>query len=614
MNRRALIFACSLLAPTALASGCGDDGGGGGDGTTSGSSTGDTPDPTTGGADSTGPAMVGEPPPTPQIVSPANGDVDVGTPAGDLAAVDLCWSLVEDPEGNRVRYRVWLDSIELTEGKIAEEPGYEGPCLGPLDMTYGSEHSWQVQAFEADFLDDNGQPTSTSGLSPLATFTTIPDGNWTIVFEDDFEDDNGWTVGGDALDGNWVHGTPEPTQTEGVPSQPGRCGGGDGCWFTGSNPAGDPTAADVQGGTTTLTSPAFDLSGYETMTVEVSRFFYKQNFPEGGTLLRVELVVPDPGGENGEQVFVLEQLEDGPKANGANAWTPTEMVGCGLPMSTQARIRFVATDLGDGVTEAAIDNVVVKGWSTTSLCDGGEGSVCDPNNADACGDTMMCCAQGTVNKGVFRCETPAAALQYPGGGPSSEMGCQAADLFPTDVAMNIWEDVVFVSDNSCLLFEQCVGAPGNRHLLRFDTITPNAGAADLQMGVPSNHPDLFHFSECHGHYHFDGYAVYDLLDGQGNVVAEGHKQAFCLLDWNAWEPGNPGSGYGCSNQGISKGWQDVYSGNLDCNWIDVTDTPPGNYTLRISINPPPEGSSMPLIVETNYDNNVLEMPVTIAGP
>jgi hypothetical protein len=192
------------------------------------------------------------------------------------------------------------------------------------------------------------------------------------------------------------------------------------------------------------------------------------------------------------------------------------------------------------------------------------------------------------------------------------MGCDGPDLFPTSMGMSWQEDDIFVAENSCLLYEECVGGPGSRHLLRFDTITPNMGSRDLTMGVPTNHPDLFHFSQCHGHYHFDGYAVYDLLDADGNVVAEGHKQAFCLLDWNSWS-GVPGTGYTCSNQGISKGWQDVYGGYLDCNWIDVTDVPNGAYTLRISVNPALAETGKPPIIERDYDNNVLEVPVEISG-
>jgi hypothetical protein len=601
-----------VLPLAVLAAACGSDPVSTAPGTTGTTGSDTTAPPSTG--DDTGEPMVGEPPPAPQIVSPADGEIDVPI------ATELCWEPVEDPEGNRLRYRVWLDDIELSEGKLSEEHGHEGPCL-PVSFNHSQEYTWWVQAFEADFLDADGNPVSESAPSATATFTTVSDGSM-VVFDDDFDgEDKGWTVGGDPQDGAWVHGTPEETQSFLDPpgddppalevSQPGACGSGAGCWFTGHNPRGIGEQADVQPGSTSLTSPEIDLSGFASASVRLDRFFFKEVFPETGTMLRVELLVPDADAPEGFAVHVLDQVELWEDADGANAWAPIEYAACGVPLTAGTRLRFSATDLGEGILEAAIDSVEVVGYLDTQLCDGGDGALCDPALEGACADGYLCCNQGTVNNDVYRCETPALGLSYPGG-LSSTPGCDAPDLFPTDIGMTVQEDDIFVGDTSCLLVEECVGGTGQRHLLRFDTITPNTGSGDLVMGVPSNHPDLFHYSECHGHYHFDGYAVYDLLDAEGNVVAEGHKQAFCLLDWENWS-GLPGGGYSCSNQGISSGWQDVYGGHLDCNWIDITDVPPGDYVLRISVNPPLDATGKPPIIERDYENNVLERPVTIVG-
>lgn len=43
--------------------------------------------------------------------------------------------------------------------------------------------------------------------------------------------------------------------------------------------------------------------------------------------------------------------------------------------------------------------------------------------------------------------------------------------------------------------------------------------------------------------------------------------------------------YQCSNQGIQRGWFDEYYVGLDCQWLDVTDLPAGNYTLQACVNP-----------------------------
>jgi hypothetical protein len=127
----------------------------------------------------------------------------------------------------------------------------------------------------------------------------------------------------------------------------------------------------------------------------------------------------------------------------------------------------------------------------------------------------------------------------------------------------------------CAVFEGCVSGTGKRSLMKFDVDTPNIGTADLFLGNPTNNP-VFVFSPCHGHYHLEGYAIYELLYLSGAPVivngssVVGHKQAFCLEDFQQWDPNAGPAKYTCSNQGISVGWSDVYGSYLDCQWIDVT--------------------------------------------
>jgi hypothetical protein len=184
--------------------------------------------------------------------------------------------------------------------------------------------------------------------------------------------------------------------------------------------------------------------------------------------------------------------------------------------------------------------------------------------------------------------------------------CALPDLIVSEdsarSSMNIRHEV-FDAD-SCALFEGCVDAPGDRRLLSFDTETPNIGDADMILGEPNE--DLgFEYSSCHGHYHFNGYANYQLLDLGGNVVRTGHKQAFCLLDSSQQDPTRPGNNYHCGFQGISAGWSDVYGSYLDCQWVDITGVDAGDYVLAITIN------SDRTLPEANYDNNTVTIQVNI---
>lgn len=183
--------------------------------------------------------------------------------------------------------------------------------------------------------------------------------------------------------------------------------------------------------------------------------------------------------------------------------------------------------------------------------------------------------------------------------------CAAGDL-AIDVSA-LAPDVVrrTFSASACEVGEGCIDAPGSRLLLRFSLETPNVGAADVRLGVPEE-GDLFTFGACHAHFHFAGYAAYRLLDGLGVEVARGRKMAFCLLDTRRIrDDASETRRYDCTFQGIQAGWSDVYTRDLPCQWVDVTDVPPGDYTLELAVNPDR------VLAETSYDNNLVTVPVTI---
>jgi hypothetical protein len=156
----------------------------------------------------------------------------------------------------------------------------------------------------------------------------------------------------------------------------------------------------------------------------------------------------------------------------------------------------------------------------------------------------------------------------------------------------------------CAVVEGCVNAAGRRRLLRFTVFTPNIGTADLFMGDPEGNP-LFEYSPCHGHYHFNGYADYELMDSTGTTIVAGRKQAFCLLDSVMIDPEAGPRQFDCHYQGISKGWADVYDSSLDCQWLDITDVPPGQYQLHVNINPDA------ILNESNLNNNSASTPVRV---
>src|SRR5436190_1411928 len=78
----------------------------------------------------------------------------------------------------------------------------------------------------------------------------------------------------------------------------------------------------------------------------------------------------------------------------------------------------------------------------------------------------------------------------------------------------------------CCVIEGGVTA-GTHAVIRFTVTTPNIGQGDVFVGSPLAHMDpngdgnyndqdgLFELATCHGHFHFQHYATYRLVDASG---------------------------------------------------------------------------------------------------
>ncbi|XP_057712604.1 protein-lysine 6-oxidase-like [Corythoichthys intestinalis] len=145
-----------------------------------------------------------------------------------------------------------------------------------------------------------------------------------------------------------------------------------------------------------------------------------------------------------------------------------------------------------------------------------------------------------------------------------------------------------------------------RVLLRFPQKVKNQGTADFLPVKPRHQWD---WHSCHQHYHsMEAFSNYDLLDTtSGLKVAEGHKASFCLED-TACDAGVRRR-YACTahTQGLSPGCHDLYAANIDCQWIDITDVAPGNYVLKITVNPDFH------VLESDFSNNIVRCDIMYTG-
>jgi len=199
------------------------------------------------------------------------------------------------------------------------------------------------------------------------------------------------------------------------------------------------------------------------------------------------------------------------------------------------------------------------------------------------------------------------------------MGWTVLVLFPVPLAgapapdLIVWPDVLNprivnrnYSTSSCDVIEGCA-LPGLRRYLTFHTEIRNIGDADIVLGDPALNTNYV-FALCHGHHHFKDFADYRLVNSAGQLVSIGLKAGFCLLDsrrWNGAAPVDPK--YDCNNQGIQRGWADVYVRSLSCQWVDITGLAPGNYALEIEVNP------VGRLPEQTRTNNIARISVVIDG-
>ena len=186
-----------------------------------------------------------------------------------------------------------------------------------------------------------GAPAVTNEITAIAA-------NLDVAFQDNFQTNMGWTVSNTPTltDGAWNRGVPIGGGDRGDP--PVDADGSGACYLT-DNVDGN---SDVDGGGTTLTSPAFDLSQVPNARISYS-FWYDNDFgaaPNSDTFI-IEIT------DNGTTWVSVELYN----AN-TDIWNAREIILTDFVSPTaNVRMRFTAQDLGTGsVVEAGVDAFLIE--------------------------------------------------------------------------------------------------------------------------------------------------------------------------------------------------------------------------------------------------------------
>jgi C1A family cysteine protease len=217
---------------------------------------------------------------------------------------------------------------------------------------------WYVSAQE-----EAGERVTDPRGAPASTYSAIVATGASVVFEDDFETDQGWTIYAGADTGDWERGDPEEVEYfdwdtwSYVTTQPGNdhTSGGTRCYVTGRLAGSDAGSYDVDGGPTRLTSPVFDLAGRDA-TVSYWRWFHIST--ELDDSLRVG--VSNDGGASWTNVENITYRQE---------WTRAEWnVGDYVTPTDQVQVRFVVSDSpNNSLVEALVDDFQIEALECESV-------------------------------------------------------------------------------------------------------------------------------------------------------------------------------------------------------------------------------------------------------
>ncbi|RJP41649.1 MAG: hypothetical protein C4547_01470 [Phycisphaerales bacterium] len=263
----------------------------------------------------------------------------------DVRIEDL--AAVLDPDTPRIHYAIDGDPFE--SAALANLGGrlYEA-TIPPVECGKTVAYYLSAETDQGDLVTDPADAPDTAFEAAAGLFE---------VFADNFETDKGWSVANENItDGAWERGVPIGGGVRGDP--PTDYDGSGQCYLTANRPGN----SDVDDGTTHLISPRLDLSSGDAV-ISYARW-YSNNF---GNAPNQDIFTVAVSNNDGNSWTTAEIVGPGGQEAGGGWFTHSFRVGEFVTPTDQVRVRFTASDLGEGsVVEAAVDKFAVEQF----ICEG----------------------------------------------------------------------------------------------------------------------------------------------------------------------------------------------------------------------------------------------------
>ena len=205
-------------------------------------------------------------------------------------------------------------------------------------------------------------PRHVTTSNPLAS--TPGSGNLSVIFDDDFETDKGWTPDplntDTATTGMWERGNPEPTSNNG-PKQLGDTISGTNDLVTGATAGTSVGVNDIDSGLTSIRSPDISIPVGGPFTLSFNYYLAHTSNSSTDDFLRVSLV--------GNTTSVIFE-EQGAANDDDGAWVVNSSNVDAFAGQT-VHILIEATDNANGsIVESGIDDIKIEGFCADTDSDG----------------------------------------------------------------------------------------------------------------------------------------------------------------------------------------------------------------------------------------------------